>query len=240
VRITRAGEQIVARARRVLVQVDDLIAAATGARDPFTGTFRIGVIPTVAPYLLPDVTPALARAYPKLRLVLLEEKTDEVMRDLREGKLDAGLLALGDDLSDFEHAIVLKDPFVVALPKDHPLAKQKRIALGDLEATSVLLLDDGHCFRSQALALCAKAGARETDVRATSLATLVQMVATGAGVTLLPTLALAVENRRAQLDVRPFVGPVPSRTLALVWRRGSPFADAFRELATALRTAAAH
>ncbi|GAH38117.1 unnamed protein product, partial [marine sediment metagenome] len=131
--------------------------------------------------------------------VFREEKTEDTVRDLWAGTLDAGLVALEADLGDLEHADVLRDPFVVAMPKGHPLAKKKKIAQGDLDDQAVLLLEDGHCFRSQALALCSKAGAREMSVRATSLATLVQMVAGGDAVTLLPDLALSVENRRAQL-----------------------------------------
>jgi LysR family hydrogen peroxide-inducible transcriptional activator len=237
VRVTRAGEEIVARARRVLSDVAEVIAAAARARDPLTGTFRIGVIPTIAPYLLPDVTPALHARFPELRLVFREEKTDTVMRELREGKLDANLVALEADLGEHEAAVVANDPFVVALPRGHRLAKKKRVELGDLDDETVLLLDDGHCFRSQALELCARAGAREAELRATSLSTLVQMVSTAFGVTLLPQLSVAVENRRAQLEVRPFVPPPPTRTLALVWRPTSPFADAFRSVAAAMRDA---
>ena len=233
--LTAAGAEVVKRARRVLVETEDLLAVATRSRDPFAGTFRVGVIPTIAPYFLPEVTQVLAKKYPDLRLVFREEKTEDTVRDLWAGTLDAGLVALEADLGELEHADVLRDPFVVALPKGHPLSKKKRIAQSDLDDQEVLLLEDGHCLRSQALALCAKAGAREMDLRATSLATLVQMVATSRAVTLLPDLALSVENRRAQLDIRPFTQPVPFRTIALVWRPRSPFAEAFRETAATLR-----
>ena len=236
--LTSSGESIVAHARRVLLEVGDLLSVARLGHDPFEGTFRLGVIPTVAPYLLPEVMPVLSARYPKLRLVFREEKTDDVVRELGEGKLDLGLLALEADVGDLDHAEVLKDPFVVALPKGHALTKKKRIALTALEDEPVLLLDDGHCFRTQALALCAKARALEGDLRATSLGTLVQMVSTGAGMTLLPRLALEVENRRGQLETRPFVPPAPSRTIALVWRPTSPFAEAFRAIAGVLAGAA--
>lgn len=235
--VTAAGEEVVKRARRVLVETEDLLSAATRARDPFAGTFRVGVIPTIAPYYLPEVTQALAKAYPQLRLVFREEKTEDTVRDLWAGTLDAGLLALEAELGALEHAEILKDPFVLALPKGHRLATKKRVSQRDLEAEEVLLLEDGHCLRSQALAVCSQAGAHETDLRATSLATLVQMVAGSQAVTLLPALAVAVENRNAQLDVREFSAPVPSRTLALVWRPRSPFADAFRATAATLRAA---
>lgn len=237
--VTKSGEEIVARARRVLADVADVLAAATRARDPLKGTFRVGVIPTIAPYLLPDVTPAIHARYPDLRLVFREEKTELAMHELHDGKLDFNLVALEADLGEHESAIVAHDPFVVALPHGHPLAAKKRVDLADLENERVLLLDDGHCFRTQALGLCAKTGAREADLRATSLSTLVQMVSTVGGVTLLPKLSVAVENRRGQLDVRAFVPPVPTRTLALVWRTSSPFAEAFQAIAEAMRDALA-
>ncbi|MDP9033976.1 MAG: LysR substrate-binding domain-containing protein [Myxococcota bacterium] len=232
--LTGPGEAVVAHARRVLLEVGDLLSVARVVRDPFAGMFRVGVIPTVAPYLLPDVMPSLNARYPKLRLVFREERTDDVLRDLANGTLDVGLVALEAAMGDLDHAEVLKDPFVVALPRNHALARNQRLALAALEGEQVLLLDDGHCFRTQALALCAQAHAREADWRATSLGTLVQMVSAGAGITLLPKLAVEVENRRGQLEVRPLIPPVPSRTIGLVWRRNSPFADPFRAIAAVL------
>ncbi|MGD0675571.1 MAG: LysR substrate-binding domain-containing protein [Polyangiaceae bacterium] len=237
--VTSPGEDIVARARRILLDVADLIAAASRTRDPLAGRFRVGVIPTIAPYLLPDATPAIHADYPELELVFLEEKTVEVMRDLSMGALDLGLVALDAVGGEFDSAVVMDDPFVVALPFGHPLAQKKRILLSDLDGERALLLDDGHCFRDQALAICSQSGARETDLRATSLGTLVQMVSVGAGITLLPKLAVDVENRRGQLEVRPFAPPVPSRTIGLVWRPTSPWVDAFRTLAASLRQAVA-
>jgi LysR family hydrogen peroxide-inducible transcriptional activator len=237
--LTAAGEEVVARARRILVETEDMLAVATRARDPFAGTFRVGVIPTIAPYFLPEVTQVLAKEHPKLRLVFREEKTEDTVRDLWAGTLDAGLVALEADLGALEHAEVLRDPFVVALPKGHPLARKKKIAQSDLDDQDVLLLEDGHCLASQALALCAKAGAHEMDLRATSLATLVQMVVGSQAVTLLPDLAVAVENRNAQLEIRPFSAPIPFRTVVLVWRPRSPFASAFRKTAATLRAARA-
>jgi LysR family hydrogen peroxide-inducible transcriptional activator len=230
--ITGAGAKIVERARRILRDVQELGQVAEQVRDPFAGTLRVGVIPTIAPYLLPEVTPALSKKWPKLRLVFREEKTEGVVRDLESGALDAGLVALEAELGDLAREVVMKDPFVVALPRGHALAKKKTVALGDLDACDVLLLDEGHCFRAQALALCERAGARESEFRATSLATLSQMVTSGSGVTLLPKLAVPVENRRGQLEVRPFRGPhAPSRTIALVWRKSSPLAPVFHAIA---------
>ncbi len=236
--ITPAGEELVARARRVLLEVGDLIASAERARDPFAGTLRLGVIPTVAPYLLPDITPALTARYPKLHVVLREGRTADVMEQVNAGRLDAALLALEAELGEHTAVDVLRDAFVIAMPKGHPLARKRQVSPGDLEGESVLLLDDGHCFRTQALSICRKVAALEVDFRATSLGTLVQMVSAGAGVTLLPRMAVGVENRRAQIEVRPFVAPAPGRTIALVWRPGSPRDAALRTLGGTIAKAA--
>jgi LysR family hydrogen peroxide-inducible transcriptional activator len=233
--VTAAGAEVVAYARRVLLELDDLIATATRLRDPFAGTLRVGVIPTVAPYLLPEITPAIRAKYPKLALIFREEKTADILRELSEGTLDAGLLALEAEIGSCAHSVVFKDPFEAALPKGHPLTRKKRLALSDLEDENVLLLDEGHCFREQALAICSKAKAKESSFQATSLTTLAQMVSGGAGITLLPSIAVPVENRRGQLEIRPFHQPTPARTIALVWRPSSPFARAFAALAKAFR-----
>jgi LysR family hydrogen peroxide-inducible transcriptional activator len=235
--LTAAGAVVVAHARRVLLEIDDMIAAAKQLIEPCSGTFRIGVIPTIAPYLLPDVVPAVRARYPKLQLVFREEKTDAVVADLREGRLDAGLLALEADIGEWASGRIADDPFVVALPEGHRLARKKRVAASDLDDENVLLLDEGHCFRAQALAVCNRAGAKESELRATSLSTLAQMVSSGSGITLLPQIAVAVENRRGQLEVRPFTSPAPHRTIALIWRPHSPFAETFRDLAEVFRSA---
>ncbi len=235
--ITAAGAVVIAHARRVLLEIDDLIAAAKELTEPRSGTFRIGIIPTIAPYLLPDVVPAVRKRFPKLQLVFREEKTDAVVADLREGRLDAGLLALEADIGEWASGRIADDPFVVALPKGHALARRKRIAPSALEDEKVLLLDEGHCFRTQALSVCERAGTKETELRATSLSTLAQMVSSGAGVTLLPQIAIAVENRRGQLEIRAFTTPAPHRTIALIWRPQSPFGETFRDLANVFRSA---
>ena len=236
--VTAAGRELLDRARRILLGADELSDAALRLSDPLSGMVRVGVIPTISPYLLPPVTPALHAAYPRLTIVWIEDKTPVLTAALSEGSLDAAVLALEAEVGDFEHAVIAKDPFVLAIATEHPLAKRKAPARPEeLEGESVLLLDDGHCFRDQALAVCANAKARELEVRATSLPTLSQMVARGLGVTLLPRLAVATEAERAGLAIRPFAEPAPRRTIVLIWRRGSPWAATFRKVAATLAAA---
>ncbi len=222
VRVTAAGAPLVDRARQVLVAMHDLREAARLQGDPLRGTLRIGVIPTVCPYLLPEVSPAVQRALPNLQIQWSEEKTRTLIRQIEEGRIDAAVLALDERVADLDHVVIGDDPFVLAAAPGHPLVTGKRPASpAALDGASVFLLEDGHCFRDQAMALCTRAGAHEAGLRATSLSTLVQMVGAGAGVTLLPAMAVAVENRRGQLAVRAFKAPAPSRTLVLAWRKGS-------------------
>ncbi|HVN37636.1 MAG TPA: LysR substrate-binding domain-containing protein [Myxococcota bacterium] len=236
--VTAVGRELVERARRVLREADDLVAAARVAGDPLAGTLRIGVIPTISPYLLPSATPALRRAYPHLTTVWVEDKTDALVRSLEGGSLDAALLALEAEIGDVEHEVVAADPFVLATRRNDPLGSKSTPAkVAELRDASVLLLDDGHCFRDQALAFCSDAKVHELEFRATSLATLVHMVAGGAGVTILPELAVPTEAQRARLRVRAFATPVPHRTVALVWRKRSPLAPALRKLASTIREA---
>jgi LysR family transcriptional regulator, hydrogen peroxide-inducible genes activator len=238
---TAAGKEVIDRARRLLLDADDLSAAARRASDPLDGTLRLGVIPTVSPYLLPHVSPALRAAFPKLTALWIEDKTDALLASLQAGALDAALLALEAELGDVEHELVALDPFVLATRPEDPLARDEAgVQRADLRDVDVLLLDDGHCFREQALAYCSRTKARELEFRATSLATLTQMVAAGLGVTLLPTLAVAAEAERAHLHIRNFADPAPARTIALVWRKRSPLGSALRRLAISMREAYPH
>jgi LysR family hydrogen peroxide-inducible transcriptional activator len=236
--VTEPGRELIERARRLLVDADDLVAAARLSADPLTGTLRIGVIPTISPYLLPRLARRLRRRFPRLTVVWVEDKTDVLARALRSGALEAALVALEAELGDVESEIVATDPFVLVAPLEHFLARRKSPASPtDLAGASVLLLDDGHCFRDQALAVCSLADAHELAFRATSLSTLVQMVADGAGVTLLPALAVPTEVRRGRLAVRPFSTPAPHRTIALVFRKRSPLAPSLRQIAAIAREA---
>ena len=231
---TPAGEELLARARDVLREADDLVDAAARLADPFAGTLRIGVIPTISPYLLPEIAPVLRARHARLRLRWTEDKTAALIARLRAGDLDAALVALEADLGDVDRETIGHDAFVLATPLGHPLGVKTGPARArDLDGVPVLLLDDGHCFRDQALAWCSRA--QELDYRATSLATLTQMVADGAGVTLLPALAVPIENRRGDLRIRAFAPPAPGRTIGLVWRRGTPLATALRAVAATIR-----
>ncbi len=238
--VTPAGEEIVARSRALLREAREIVEMARKRARPLVGPLRLGVIPTFAAYLLPASLPVVRKAYPELKLLLREEKTEVLLSLLAKGKLDAALLALDAPLGDVESAPLFDDAFVLAMPAGHRLAKKKRIGEADLEGERVLLLEDGHCLRAQALAVCDRAGADEdAEFRATSLATLIQMVAGGDGVTLLPAIAApAIAGRGAgsvaNLEVRPFRAPAPSRKLGLVWRRGSSRAEEMRLLAKSL------
>jgi len=200
--VTPAGEALIARARTLLRAADDLLSAARAFEDPLAGTLRLGVIPTISPYLLPDMARALRRELPKLEFLFVEDKTHVLVSKLERGELDAALLALEAELGDLERMPIARDPFVLAVPRDHRLAKRKQaVKVNELAGESVLLLDDGHCFRDQALSYCERAKIEELGFRATSLATLTQMVAGGRGVTLLPSLAVPIENRRGDLAI---------------------------------------
>ena len=233
--VTPAGADLVARARRVLSEAGDLVEAAVRLGDPLAGSLRLGIIPTIAPYLLPEAVPAVMARFPKIKLLFREEKTEVLVASLASGKLDAAVLALEADLGELSHAVIAQDAFVLAMPKRHALARKRTISAEDLDGETVLLLDDGHCLRGQALSYCSSTQAHEASFRATSLSTLASMVSSGAGVTLLPSLAVPIENRRGQLVIRPFDEPAPSRTIALVWRPSSPMTKALKELAAVLR-----
>lgn len=234
--VTAAGEELVGRARRVLIEADEIERAARRVADPLSGTLHLGVIPTISPYLLPSATPALRAALPRLRIAWLEDKTAVLIAKLRQGEIDGALLALEADIGDVASEVIATDAFAVVMPPDHPLAKKKgAVQESELRGQELMLLAEGHCFRDQALEACRASRVREGELRATSLSTLVQMVAGGDGITLVPELALEAETRRADLAVRPLAAPAAHRTIALVWRKGAALETALRATTRVIR-----
>jgi LysR family hydrogen peroxide-inducible transcriptional activator len=223
VALTAAGEAIVARARRILEASDEVVTLARTHRDPLAGALRIAMLPTIGPYVLPRVVRDIRKALPRLDLRLYEYPTAAMLTRLRAGEIDLGILALPVDLDGLEARALYDEPFMVAVPATHPLAKRDSIRVQDLHDETLLLLEDGHCLRDQALEVCGEVGVHEKqDFRATSLETLRQMVATGAGVTLLPELATLGAYRHARgVTVRPFARPAPLRRIGGVWRKST-------------------
>jgi LysR family hydrogen peroxide-inducible transcriptional activator len=236
--VTAAGRDIVEGARRLLLDADEIVHTAQRIGDPLAGTIRLGIIPTISPYLLPAVTPHLRKGLARLRIAWVEDKTETLVRRLADGQIEGAIVALEADIGDVAREVVATDPFVLVTRPEHPLAAKKSpVAQAELRGQELLLLDDGHCFREQALEACSGARAREGEFRATSLSTLVQMVSGGAGITLIPTLAVAAEAKRARLHVRPLAAPSAHRTVALIWRKGSSIEAALRAIAALLREA---
>lgn len=235
VALTAAGKEYVAQARVILRESDALVETARRYSDPFSGTLRIGVIPTISPYLLPQLTKTLRAAYGRLSLVWTEDKTHMLVRALNAGAIDAALLALEADIGDVEREVIAKDPFVLVARVGDPLAaKSTPTTAAELRGATVLVLEDEHCFGKQALEFCLGAKARDHEFRGTSLATILSMVVGGVGVTLLPELSVPHEVKTKKLRVRQFTEPPPARTIGLIWRKQSALAPALRTLAATM------
>ncbi|MBC8025574.1 MAG: LysR family transcriptional regulator [Steroidobacteraceae bacterium] len=223
VSLTVAGEEIVERARRIIEAGDEIIELAKGHRDPLAGRLKLALLPTIGPYLLPTVAAKLRKGLPRLELMLYEYQTDPMLEKLHSGEIDVGILALPMQLDGLDSFELYKEPFMVALPANHRLSSRSTIKPEDLHNETLLLLEDGHCLRDQALDICSSTHIHEKqDFRATSLETLRQMVAAGVGITLLPELAGrgAYGNARG-VSIKPFARPVPTRTIGAVWRKSS-------------------
>jgi LysR family hydrogen peroxide-inducible transcriptional activator len=241
--LTAAGEEAAARAEAILAQAEDLVQAARGAGQPLSGRFRLGVIPTIAPFLLPRALPALRARFPKLRLFLREDLTGRLIPQLKSGALDAALIALPYDMTGLAWAHVAEDELLAAFPANHPLTAERRVAPERLQSEDMILLEDGHCLREHALAACGLAPARrsarlgdEAAFAATSLPTLVQMVGFGLGVSFLPAMAVeAGLADAAAVAVRPLAAEHPARQIVVAWRAGSSRAAEGRLLAEVLR-----
>jgi LysR family transcriptional regulator, hydrogen peroxide-inducible genes activator len=221
--LTEAGSQVVARARRIIEASDEIVALAELQRDPLAGRLRMALLPTIGPYLLPLVAARIRRKLPRIELLLYEYQTGPMLDHLQAGDIDLAILALPVPSDGLVERALFDEPFVVALPEQHALASRKTLKATDLNGETLLLLEDGHCLRDQALDVCARAQLHEKqDFRATSLETLRQMVASGGGITLLPLLASsgAYGNARGVVTL-PFAKPVPVRHIGALWRKTS-------------------
>lgn len=238
VMLTPAGRDIAERARKVVADVEAMKESARRSQDPEAGTVRLGMFPTLGPYLLPHVVPQIRARFPRLELLLVEEKTPVLLSRLREGRLDAGLLALPLHDDQLHAEFLFEEPFLLAVPETHRLAAQDSLALSDLSREKLLLLEDGHCLRDHALDVCQLAGAGEkSGFQATSLETLRQMVAANVGVTLLPSLSVAPPVARSEnIHLLGFRGAPPSRRIAMAWRRSSAMSGFLLQLAEVFRT----
>jgi LysR family hydrogen peroxide-inducible transcriptional activator len=214
----------VVRARRIVEASDEVVEIARTHRDPLAGRLRIAFLPTIGPYLLPGIAPRLHKTLPRLELMFYEHQTAPMLERLHAGDIDMGVLALPVDLDGLVAQPLYDEPFVVAAPARHPVAARKEVRIEDLRGVTLLLLEEGHCLRDQALDICNRVAVQENqDFRATSIETLRQMVAVDAGVTLLPELATRGAYATARgVVVRPFAKPAPVRHIGAIWRKSSP------------------
>jgi LysR family hydrogen peroxide-inducible transcriptional activator len=233
---TPIGREILQAARNIVEESERIRVLARHAQDPMARTIHLGVIPTLGPYYLPHALTLVHKKHPDLRMLLREEMTPQILEHLIDGKLDAGLLALPVTDDSLRVEPLFYEPFFAALPAGHPLAKQSTLKVADIMAEKLLLLDEGHCLRDQALDVCGTGSRGREEVRATSLETLRQMVGMGLGLTLLPALAVDAGPRASKksVEIRPFKAPPPGRTIGLVWRKRAPFPETFERLAATL------
>lgn len=232
---TELGEQIIASARRILKEQANIKELAATAQDPLSGNLRLGAFPTLASYLFPPLVPLIKQALPRIRLILVEEKTEPLLHQLRSGQMDCALLAMPIYEDFLNSQRLFDDEFLLAVHGGHPLIDKAPVAADDLRGEHLLLLDEGHCLRGHALQVCQTAGAdQEQDVRATSLETLRQMVRAGTGITLVPRIAARAE---AGVCYLPFQPPAPHRTIGLVWRKTSARGALIRQLSQLIQAA---
>ncbi|SEK37535.1 LysR family transcriptional regulator, hydrogen peroxide-inducible genes activator [Rhodococcus maanshanensis] len=238
--VTDAGTQLLAQAKMILEAADGFVATAAGVGDRLGGPLRMGLIPTVAPYVLPALLPAMRAELPAVVPQVIEDQTARLLDSLRAGVLDVAVMALPSDATGLVEIPLYTEDFVLVVPGDHELAGRVDLSLQVLDDLPLLLLDEGHCLRDQTLDLCRSVDAHPSsgDTRATSLATVVQCVAGGLGVTLVPDSAVPVETRRGDLATARFASPAPGRTIGLVFRSSSGRADGYRRLADVVRSVA--
>ncbi|MDN2663984.1 DNA-binding transcriptional regulator OxyR [Psychromonas sp. 14N.309.X.WAT.B.A12] len=235
---TPAGLDIVAKAKTILLEAKSLKEIAKSHNEPMRGTLHIGLIPTVAPYLLPLIVPVMKEAFPDLELYLHENQTQTLIKQLEEGELDCLMLALMPDMEQFKQLVLYDEPLELALSDKHAWSNQRHINLQELSGEHVLMLADGHCLRDQALGFCFAAGAIEDNsFKATSLETLRHMISADNGVTLLPQLAIPLNRYQAGVKYIPFEPPVPSRKIVLLSRNNSARQACFDKLAEVINKA---
>jgi len=234
---TPIGREILQAARSIVEESERIRELAKHAQDPMARTIHLGVIPTLGPYYLPHALTLVHKKHPDLRLLLREEMTPQILGHLQDGKLDAGLLAMPVTDDNLRVEPLFYEPFHAAMPAGHALAKRDVLKVADIMSEKLLLLDEGHCLRDQALGVCGTGSRGREEVRATSLETLRQMVGMGLGLTLLPALAVDAGPRvsKKSIEIRPFKAPPPGRTIALVWRKRAPFPETFERLAQTLK-----
>ncbi|MGC8697123.1 MAG: LysR substrate-binding domain-containing protein [Halothiobacillus sp.] len=234
---TPIGVEILSSARRIIEEAEYIRARAKLTQNPMERTLNLGVIPTLGPYYLPQALTLVHAQHPSLRLLLREELTPKILEHLENGKLDAALIALPIFDANLHIEPLFYESFFAALPAEHKLAQKTTLSVSDLANEKLLLLDEGHCLRDQALEVCGTGSRGREEVRATSLETLRQMVSMGLGLTLMPALAVDARLRTsaASLVSRPFKTPAPGRTIALVWRKRAPLPQTFLALAATLK-----
>ena len=236
--LTEVGEQVVMSARRILQEVEQVKHLAEHARDPLAGNLRIGAFPTLSTYIFPPLVPLIREQLPKARLIMVEEKTEELVRQLKNAQIDMALLALPVLDESLQSETLFVDEFLLAVAVDHPLANRDSIEQTDLAGQQLLLLDEGHCLRGHALQICQLNNAAEQqDVRATSLETLRQMVRAGTGITFMPRIAVGINDDGIRYI--PFPSPAPSRSIGLVWRKTSTRGELITEIAGLIKQVAA-
>jgi LysR family hydrogen peroxide-inducible transcriptional activator len=227
--VTKVGKEIIKKAEIILREAEEIKNIAKNSHDPFSGEIRIGGFPTLASYFFPKFIGKVSKKFSNLKLLLIEEKTDELLRKLKNGEIDAAFIAMPCDDEGLNYKKIFSEEFLLAVPKNHALAKKKKIENRDLKGKELMLLEDGHCLRNQALEACSTIGAFEKqDFRATSLETLRQMVINGSGITLMPKIAVKKEDKISYIKI----SHAPKRTVGLYWRQASSRKELMEEIAT--------
>jgi LysR family hydrogen peroxide-inducible transcriptional activator len=230
--VTEIGKQVIAKGEEIIRRNKEILEIAKQANDPYAGIIKLGAFPTLAPYYLPRIMPQLGKQFPKITFLLVEDKTPELIKKLEQGELDAAFLAIPTHAENMQEIPVFEDEFLVALPSNHKLAKNKVLKRSDIAREKILLLEDGHCLRDQALEYCEIMGAYDMhDFRATSMETLREMVAGGLGITFIPQIAAVPRKNIVYIKL---ANPSPSRQIGLVFRKTHARGKIFKELAQSL------